>query len=166
MSVKRREFFEMMSSILDVDDFKCDNDRQVISIYLPLQWEHIVEFKKTVLSFIGNPHTPDRKWEDDLTHANYKIDSHYLDIDETTIKVNPDTGGLYVDFEEVINIPEVKEAVLENLLNDEAALDKIAQKLLKKLVVEIPPVGKLPPDCPKPPRKRIHDPLHEYDDED
>jgi hypothetical protein len=164
MSVKRREFFEMLSSILNVEDFKCDLDRQEISIYLPLKWEHIMEFKKTVLSFIGNPHTPDRKWEDDLTHAGYKIDSHYLEIDEATIKVDT-TGRLYVDFEEVLDIPAVKEAVLENLLEDDAALERIAQKLMGKLIVEIPPIEHQPLPCEIKHHHRIHDPHHEHEDD-
>jgi hypothetical protein len=141
--INRKEFYEAATSVFDYNTFTYNDDEQKISIKVPLKWEQIVDLKKIVLSLLGNPHTPERDWEQDPAHWGYKFDAHFLEIDEDTIKVD-DTGRLYVDISTLSNLQEVKDKVLETILNDEATLDKIAQKLLSKLTVFIPEVEKTP----------------------
>jgi hypothetical protein len=138
-----QEFYEVASTIFDNKTFILNDEERKISIKLPLNWEQINNFKKTILSLFGNPHTPDRKWEDDPAHWGYKFDAHYFDIDEDTIKID-DRGRLYVDLNTFTNLEPIKEKVIENILNDDETLNKIAAKILSKLTVDIPEIPTKP----------------------
>jgi hypothetical protein len=156
-----KDLYKMLTAILDVNEFKMDDDAQTIQISLPLNWSQITDLKKTILASLGNPHTPTRGWENDPEHWGYKIDSHYLEIDEKTIKVD-ETGRLFCDVEDLIDHDIIQEHVINRILADDDALQAIADKILSKLVVMIPPVQ--PEECCPPghhPGHHHHDPHHE-----
>jgi hypothetical protein len=135
--LSRPEFYEAATSVLDKKTFDFYDDEKRITIKVPFSWEKIVDLKKMVLSLLGNPHTPERDWEQDPAHWGYKFDSHFLEVDEDTIKID-DTGRLYVDITTLTDLEPVKDKVIEKILADDAALSKIAEKILSKLVVTLP----------------------------
>jgi hypothetical protein len=138
-AINKKEFYNAATAVLDYKTFTFDDDQNKISFKLPLKWEQIVDLKKIVLTLLGNPHTPERDWEQDPAHWGYKFDSHYLEVDEDTIKIN-DQGRLYVDINTLTDLTPVKDKVIEKILADEETLNKIAEKILEKLTVYIPDI--------------------------
>jgi hypothetical protein len=153
-NMKLKDFFEMLTSVMDIKTFKYDTDKQIVSVNVPLHWETIIDFKKTVLSFLGNPHLADRDWDKDPEHWGYKFDSHYIEIDEETIKVN-EKGRLYVDPTELTDY----QPFLDKILEDDIALQKLADKILSRLVLTIPEQVLNPPNRPC-----HHDPNHDHEE--
>jgi hypothetical protein len=135
--ISKKEFYEAATSVLDINTFTFNDDENKVTIKVPIKWEQIINLKKLVLSILGNPHTPERDWEQDPAHWGYKFDAHFFDIDEDTIKIDS-TGRLYVDITTLSNLKEIEEKVVEKLLNNEELLDKIADKILQKLTTFIP----------------------------
>jgi hypothetical protein len=124
----KKDFYEMLTTITDIKQFVYNDDKQKVSIKIPLSWEQIEDFKKIILSLLGNPHVAEHKWEDDPIHANYKFDSHYIEIDENTLKIDK-YGRLYADVNALIS----NENIVNSLAENEDFVEKLSSLLSKNV---------------------------------
>jgi hypothetical protein len=114
----KNTFYNMLTSVIDPKTIKTDDDKKQISFKIPFHMSNVAELKKMILAIFCNPHIADHDVEPDPLHLSYKFDSHYVEIDEDTIKVDK-FGRLYVDVSKIgidqIDIPILAETILSNL---------------------------------------------------
>jgi len=179
MDLRKKQVYEMMTAIINANQFKFDHEKEKISLKLPYTEDMIKDFRRIVLTLFGNPHIAYHEFGDDPRHAEYKFDSHFIEIDEQTIKVNK-YGRLCVNWD------DVKYGIEQAILKDEEFLDRLLRAALKRWdkpkMLNLPPVkkpGKMPihfhhtpgkpwfSEWPKKPIKEEEPPIEEeFEDEE
>jgi len=123
--MNREKLYELMTTILDRRHYQFDNEKCTITLDQPYTWDSIRDAKKSVLSIFGNPHIAQHKWEDDPIHAEYKFDSHFIEIDEETLQIDKH-GRLFVSYE------DIKHKLEKAVLSDEVFINKLARKAIRR----------------------------------
>lgn len=123
----KKELYEQLTTILSSKQYSFNHEKQRITIKRPYSASLIRHIKKICFAIFGNPHTMSHRWEDDPMHARYKFDSHFIEIDEQTIKIDK-YGRLYVDFE------TVKDKAEDLLINDAEFIKKIEKQVYRKII--------------------------------
>lgn len=139
----RNDFYRMLKSVLDADQFLEDDIRSIVRIRLPLKIEDVKDLKLCILQMFGNFHVPFIDPHKNMHKAGYKFDSHWIDYDKVTIDVN-ERGKLCAKPEiladQLINDPNKWGPFLEGLfaaiMNDPSSLHYFI-KLIKKDTVFI-----------------------------
>ena len=158
------ELYKILTTIIDRKHFDFDHIKQKITLHLPFNWDAFKFAKKNILAIFGNPHIPQGDWEDNLIPCEYKFDSHFIEIDEETIKIDK-WGRLFVDYN------DIKDKLQKAILSDEDFLNKLARKAIRRTRKhsdknkkshtendhicqhEKPPIGPRPKFLPKFPRQ-------------
>jgi hypothetical protein len=121
--MRKKEFYDMMTAVLNSNNFNFDHEKELISVNVPFTDTMVKHLNEVILGLFGNPKIAKHKFGDDPLHAGYKFNSHFIEVDEKTIKVNK-YGRLYVSTRDLEY--DVKEAVMK----DERFLERFIKEVL------------------------------------
>jgi len=124
--ITKTDFYKMMTTILDRRNFNFNHENESIRLSLPLNLDDIRNLRQTILLLFGNPNIPQHDWHLDPINCAYKFNSHYVDVDEQTIKIDQN-GRLYVA------ATELKEQIRKEILEDEKFLKRLELKVIRSI---------------------------------
>jgi len=135
--IRRKNIYDLMTSIIDADQFEFDHEKEKITLKLPYTPGMIKYIERIILTLFGNPNVAHHEFGDDPLHAEYKFDSHFIEIDEQTLQVDK-YGRLFAHFDDIkYNLKEelrdeIKEEVINNIMNDEEFLKELLYKVMSQ----------------------------------